>query len=165
MHAYVLRHVDRSVAEDVVADTFLVAWRRIDDIPAHSLAWLLVVARHTIAKHHRSVRRRRELQDSLVRVVDLVCDSAGLEEQVTDREALVRALAQLRDNDREALLLVAWDGLSQSDAAQVAGCSLASFRVRLHRARRRLSELADDADPPRPAPARPLTLTPLRGQP
>jgi RNA polymerase sigma-70 factor (ECF subfamily) len=52
---------------------------------------------------------------------------------------LASALASLTDHEREALLLVAWDELSAGDAARVAGCSTAAFRVRLHRARQRVA--------------------------
>lgn len=167
VHAYALRHVDASVAEDVVADVFLVAWRRIDDIPGHAtLPWLLTVARHTIAKHHRARRRGRDLEEQFARLADLVLTTPRLDERVTERDALLRALALLRDADREALLLVAWDGLSPSDAAKVAGCSAATFRVRLHRARQRLSAQAEDNSERHPHRVAPHTsLTPVEGRP
>lgn len=167
VHAYALRHVDASVAEDVVADVFLVAWRRIDDIPTNaSLPWLLTVARHTVAKLHRARRRGLDVEEQFARVADLVLVAPRLDERVTERDALLRALAVLRETDREALLLVAWDGLSPSDAAKVAGCSAATFRVRLHRARKRLSTQAEQDSERHPYPVAPPTpLTPVEGRP
>jgi RNA polymerase sigma-70 factor (ECF subfamily) len=167
VHGYALRHVDASVAEDVVADVFLVAWRRIDDIPTHAtLPWLLTVARHTVAKHHRARRRGRDVEEQFARVADLVLTAPRLDERVTERDALLSALALLRNADREALLLVAWDGLSPSDAAKVAGCSAATFRVRLHRARKRLSAQIEETTERHTHPVAPHTpLTTVEGRP
>lgn len=60
------------------------------------------------------------------------------------RQTLVRALGALSDHDREALLMIAWDGLTAAQAAEVMGCSTATFNVRLHRARKRLETAADE---------------------
>ncbi|MGI8679168.1 MAG: RNA polymerase sigma factor [Jatrophihabitans sp.] len=57
--AYARRQCGSVDAQDVVADTFLVAWRRWSDVPDHPLAWLLVVARNTIANQRRRERRLR----------------------------------------------------------------------------------------------------------
>ncbi len=72
---------------------------------------------------------------------------------VAEREALLRALARLSPAEREALLLVGWDGLDARAAATVAGCTVTAFRMRLSRARRRLADAAD-ADPPSERAAR-----------
>jgi RNA polymerase sigma-70 factor (ECF subfamily) len=63
---------------------------------------------------------------------------------------VLRALAELPEDDREVLVLVAWQGLSPKDAARVVGCSSAAFRVRLHRARKRLGQAMESPPPPRP---------------
>jgi RNA polymerase sigma-70 factor (ECF subfamily) len=126
----------------------------------------LTVARHTVAKHHRARRRGRDLEEQFARVADLVLTAPRLDERVTEQDALLRALALLRDTDREALLLVAWDGLSPSDAAKVAGCSAATFRVRLHRARQRLTAHTEEKPERRPRPVAPHTsLTTAEGRP
>src|SRR5919204_2389049 len=63
--AYVARRADRQLVQDVVADTFLVAWRRLDDVPDDTLPWLYAVARKTLANHRRSSSRQRSLLERL----------------------------------------------------------------------------------------------------
>jgi RNA polymerase sigma-70 factor (ECF subfamily) len=80
--------------------------------------------------------------DSRIRAEATRCqDAAGPEpaERVADRLAVLAALAALRRSDQEALRLIEWEQLDVAAAAQVMGCSAATFRVRLHRARRRLA--------------------------
>ena len=103
--AYALRRVARDVAEDVVSEVFVVAWRRLDEVPEHALPWLFGVARHTVANHRRSSRRRVRLEERLRVNLGEVSVTA------VDRH-LLDALQTLREGDREMLLLVAWEGLS-----------------------------------------------------
>jgi RNA polymerase sigma-70 factor (ECF subfamily) len=146
VRGYVLRRSGGVVVEDVVADTFLVAWRRFEDVPDVALPWLLGVARRVLADHRRAARRRRSLSERLLGEASTPggwSPPAGLSAELID------ALRMLTELEREALLLVAWDGLSPRDAAVVAGCSSAAFRVRLHRARGRVSaQLGIDQDTP-----------------
>lgn len=142
VHAYALRHCGDEGADDVVSETFLVAWRRLGDIPGDPLPWLLVVARHVIANRRRSDRRRDHLAAVLLRQPHSVADAA--EDVALDRGAWLAALRTLSDRDREALLLVAWDGLSPTDAARIAGCRERAFRGRLTRARQRLALALQD---------------------
>ena len=136
---YVVRRQSAALVDDAIAETFLVAWRRLDEIPDRTLPWLLGVARRVLADQRRAVRRGRSLSERLR--VDVVTDGrardweppAGLTPELTS------ALAALTEHEREALLLVAWDELSATDAARVAGCSAMAFRVRLHRARQRVA--------------------------
>ena len=147
VRGYVLRRCRASVADDVLADTFLVAWRRFDSVPDDPLPWLLGVARRLLANQRRHERRRFRL-DSRLRSANLVTDSAP-EPPVAIGADLAEALARLSEREREALLLVAWEGLEPNRAARVAGCSAAAFRVRLHRARRRLAAaLSETSDGP-----------------
>lgn len=136
--AYALRHVDPEVAQDVVADTFVVAWRRLGKVPDSPLPWLLVVARHTIANHRRSGNREAQLRDQLGRAQRVAEPARATDVSVVERDEALQALAALTATEREAILLVAWDGLTPAQAARVAGCSLPAFHVRLFRARRRL---------------------------
>ena len=136
--AYAKRRVDPDVAQEVLADTFVVAWRRVGEVPDDALPWLLVVARNTIANHHRSHRRRAALHNQLALLDSLANTVPGVDVTVTDRAEVLARLASLTDSQREALLLVAWDGLTPAEAARVAGCSVSTFQVRLFRARRRL---------------------------
>jgi RNA polymerase sigma factor (sigma-70 family) len=132
VHAYVLRRVGQELVPDVVADVFVVAWRRLDDLPSPALPWLLGVARKTVANHLRSARRRTAVVERL----RAAASAATVDPSHAERVWI--ALASLGERDREALMLVAWEGLSRKEAADVLGCSSAAFRVRLHRARARL---------------------------
>lgn len=145
IQAYAVRRVGPDQAEEVLAETFLVAWRRVADIPGDPLPWLLVVARNTIAADRRSRYRARAVEQELARLEMLSEPTTGAAEVVAvERDVTLRALAALTSRQREALLLVSWDGLSIDQAAAVARCSSATFRVRLHRARERLRAAADD---------------------
>ena len=147
VYRYAARRVEASAVQDVVAETFLTAWRRFDVLAGEPLPWLLGIARRVCANHLRGRARRTALSVRLE--TERV---AGEPPEVNGDGALLAALANLRDGDREALLLVAWDGLSNQNAAIVAGCSASAFAVRVHRARRRLARaLADRSD------GRPLT--------
>ncbi|MFC7877572.1 RNA polymerase sigma factor [Isoptericola sp. NPDC057391] len=144
VQAYLWRHTDPDTAQDVLSETFLVAWRRLDDVPEPALPWLLVVARNLVRNAHRAARRRRTLADELAALAaSAPLPEAAPEALAVERDALLRGLARLGEREREANLLVAWDGLAPSAAADVAGCSTATFQVRLHRARRRLAGYAD----------------------
>lgn len=137
--AYALRRTDRASAEDAVSETFLTAWRRREEMPAHELPWLLGVARLVLANQARSRRRR----DALATV--LIGNASGFQDQPLGLDTeLLRALALLAEADREALILIGWDGLRTAEAARVVGCTPAAFRVRLLRARRRLRTILAD---------------------
>lgn len=132
--AYVLRRADRPIAEDVAADVFAVAWRRRESIPAEPLPWLYGVARRTLANRRRSARR----SDALTAKLQLVPPRVSVLDESGD-EVAISALLALSESDQELLRLVAWEELSPQEAAAVLGVSVASFRVRLHRARNRFA--------------------------
>jgi RNA polymerase sigma-70 factor (ECF subfamily) len=134
VYAYALRRTDRASAQDVVAETFLTAWRRREEPPVEELPWLLGVARLVLANHARSQRRR----DALVQVFTDEAHRHAPAPGDADHD-LLHALAELSPDDREALILVGWDGLRPAEAATVVGCSASTFRMRLLRARRRLA--------------------------
>ncbi|TDD03462.1 sigma-70 family RNA polymerase sigma factor [Nonomuraea deserti] len=137
---YVLLRVEQGVAEDVCSETFLVAWRRLDELPEQVLPWLLGVARNKLAKH-REVRFRRK--DLVERIAVLTSEQEhvawDVAEHVVDREQAVSALRALPEKDVEAMILATWYGLTPEQAATVLGCSVRAFNVRLHRARKRLN--------------------------
>jgi len=141
--------IDAERAKDVAAETFLVAWRRLDDVPAEPRAWLLGVARRVIAGQLRSAERR----DALVRRLQSEPDAGppDLAGTLAERERVLTAFAGLGDGDREVLRLVTWDGLSNAEAADVLAITRLAFAVRLHRARRRLVG-ALEPESPSPAP-------------
>ncbi|GLW11221.1 siderophore-interacting protein [Microtetraspora sp. NBRC 13810] len=143
--AYAVSQAGRQVADEVVSETFAIAWRRFDDVPDPALPWLLVVARNVLRDNIRAEIRRESLADELRAWTEE--DHA---ERVAERLAVLNAMASLTQDEREILILVAWQGLSRRDAARVVGCSTAAFRVRLHRARRRLAEAMKTAPAARP---------------
>lgn len=153
VYAYARRRCDATSAQEVVADTFLIAWRRRGDLPAEPLPWLLVVARNTLANRRRHQFRQDRLVEATGRLAVLAGPVQAAEQAVVDRDAVLAAVAQLSHREREAVLLVAWDGLRNADAAQVAGCSTRAFEVRLSRARARIDRALADPDTSDPAPS------------
>ena len=144
---YARRRTDAATADDVLSDVFVVAWRRLEQIPPDALPWLLACARHILADVRRSERRRGALVRRIAERVP-TCEPSP---ELTDG-SLGQALISLRAPDRELLLLLAWDGLSSEQAATVLGCSQRTLSMRLHRARKRLSAALAVADRPEPRP-------------
>jgi RNA polymerase sigma factor (sigma-70 family) len=144
--AYALRRVEQHEdAADVVAETFLVAWRRSPEIPAGDEArlWLYGVARRVLANHHRGGIRRERLGERLrQRLTSTVGADPGSE--VPERLAVQAALARLGELDREVLTLTVWEGLQPREVATVLEVSPEAVRTRLTRARGRLRELIGD---------------------
>ncbi|HET7054321.1 MAG TPA: RNA polymerase sigma factor [Solirubrobacterales bacterium] len=139
--AFTLRRVGgRELAEDVVSDTFAVAWRRRGCIPDPALPWLYGIAANVIANQYRSTRRSHDLGLRLAHEAGAGEPGSDPAESLARRDAFAAAFARLSEQEREVLRLVAWDGLGVREAAQVLGCSPGAFRVRLHRARRRLAK-------------------------
>ncbi len=134
------RTADAQDAADIVAETFTIAWRRLDDVPAGDRArpWLYGVARRVLANHHRGNARRERLRDRLAVDADEMHDPTA-EIGGPDLDRIVSALSALSDSDRELLTLVAWDELDRDEIAVVLGCSAATVRLRLHRARKRFA--------------------------
>jgi RNA polymerase sigma factor (sigma-70 family) len=137
-YADLLRFAQRRVpfaeAEDVVATVFLVAWRRLHEVPEDARPWLFAVARKTIANQARGLRRRAAVD---IRLDDGPAQDDGAEGTAA-RIDLVRAWRTLTAADREVLALVAFDGLTGEQAAVVLGCRRTTFAMRLARARGRL---------------------------
>jgi len=137
--SYARRHVGIDDAPDVVSETFVVAWRRLGQVPEPALPWLIGTARRVIDNTRRSHRRRI----ALTQRVDLLSAVAAPAEDNSARHEALQRLAGLPEHYREALLLVAWDGLDSAEAAAATGLSAAAFRKRLQRARTAL-----DGPPP-----------------
>jgi RNA polymerase sigma-70 factor, ECF subfamily len=136
VYRYALRRSPAD-AEEVVSETFLVAWRRMGDVPADALPWLLGIARRILANRRRGDRRRTELTAKLAARPPLTPPDPG--EVLGQRSAVMAALKRLPERDRELLLLLVWDELDHAAIGHVLGCSTANVAVRLHRARRRLA--------------------------
>jgi RNA polymerase sigma-70 factor (ECF subfamily) len=138
VYAYALRRADAQTAQDVLSEVFLVAVRRADQLPEEPLPWLFGVARRVLANTRRGSARQQALVERLGREPTPIGETADSD--------VLQALAKLRDADREALLLVAWEGLSNPEAATVLDVRPATFAVRLHRAKRRLRHELDHLD-------------------
>jgi RNA polymerase sigma-70 factor (ECF subfamily) len=130
VYAYARRRVGASDAPDVVAEVFAVAVAHPGKVPDDALPWLYRTAWNVISNMWRAEARR-------ARPTFLMSDTGDVGTEVVERAALLDALATLSDTDREALMLAAWEGLDGRRAAAAAGCSAATFAVRLHRARGR----------------------------
>lgn len=147
--AYALRRTSREDAADVVAETFFVAWRRLDDVDERSaLPWLYAVARRVLLSQQRATRRQQAIAERV---------AAGLpeaSETAFGSPRVLEALAALSEAEREVLMLTAWEELSSTDAARVLGCSATAYRIRLHRARKRLRERLEGHVQPLAAAAR-----------
>lgn len=138
------RSSDPEDAADVVAETFLVAWRRLGDVPLGDEArlWLYATARRVLANHRRGIGRRTRLAERLREELRRQLPA----EPVAERRGVLAALAGMEDGDRELLMLVGWEELTPSQAAQVLGISTMAARTRLHRARRRLRARLGEAN-------------------
>lgn len=139
--SYAGRRVASCDAPDIVAETFLTAWRRADDIPdePHALPWLYGVARRVLANQRRGSQRRSKLHERLAHEVPRgQTDVCRLE--VTNRfDRVSEAIDGLSDTDAELIRLTAWDGLTPGEIAESMGIEPNAARQRLHRARRRLA--------------------------
>ena len=127
VRAYALRRGAGASADDVVAETFLVAWRRLEAIGEDPLPWLFGVARRVLSNERRGERRRLALFDRLIGFHG----PPAFEPMRALDERLAGAVAGLSVTEREALLLVAWEGLSPERAARAVGCSAADVRLRM----------------------------------
>ena len=152
VRAYAARRCAADAVDDVVAETFAIAWRRIRDVPADAeLPWLLGVARRVLANAHRADDRRGRLADRLEAWTPRTPPS---DLDPADADRVRAALAALSAGDCDLLLLVEVDGLGRDVAAVALGVSRALVRVRLHRARRRFATAFVAAQPaPVPVPA------------
>lgn len=144
---YALRRVDDPAdAHDVVSETYLVAWRRLDEVPDGDRArlWLYGTARRVLANLHRGKRRRENLVERVGS--DLAAGTgAAPDPGAGDRARVAAAFARLPERDREVLVLCGWEGLDAGEIAEVLGCRREAARVRLHRARKRFAaELATE---------------------
>ena len=135
-YAAVHAHAERRVgtrADEVCAEVFTIAWRRLGEVPRDELPWLLAASRNVIGTTWRGDARRARLQDRL---------DAELHEAVVQRDSsdpeLDAVLARLGELDRELLLLVYWEGLTPARAAKALGLAPQVARTRLWRLRRRL---------------------------
>lgn len=154
---YALRRVAQSEdAADVISEVFVIAWRRLDEIPRGDAArvWLYATARRVLANHRRGERRRYALAE---RLRGELATSHTATPFARELSMVVEAFWRLSDADREVLALEGWEGLNPAEIAAVLGCSRNAARIRLHRARRRLREHLTASGQEPPADVRPVT--------
>lgn len=142
--AFARRRADLETAQEVAAETFLVAWRRLDAAPPEALPWLYRIAGYELA----NLRRRQSRQTR----GDVAGAARGAPapdpgEVVVSAGAFEEAFAALSAGDREVLQLFAWEGLCPAEGAVAFGCTAGAFKVRLHRARKRLERQLARRDP------------------
>ena len=146
--AYLTRRAEAAEAGDLLAEVYLVAWRRRADLPAgRERLWLFGTARRLLAQHHReqTVHQHQPLSEESAQRRSLLVDdqidndSASSGSPSRTAAAVRDALAGLVELDRELITLTTWEQLSTADAARVVGINATGARVRLHRARRRLA--------------------------
>jgi RNA polymerase sigma factor (sigma-70 family) len=145
VHGHASRRVGAERADEVCAEVFLIAWRRLDELPADTLPWLLATSRNVIGTLWRGDGRRERLTERL----EAEPAASGPDELELPDAGLQAALAVLTELDRELVLLVYWEGLKPARAAKALGLAPATARTRLWRARRQLGRLLTHEEGPR----------------
>jgi RNA polymerase sigma-70 factor (ECF subfamily) len=136
--AYCRRRLPVDVVDDVLAEIFLTAWRRIDEIPTESeLVWLYRVARNVVANQRRGMARRVRLVARVLTFRSVGDVELGASPIAQDRW-IVDALSTLSSSDQELIRLRTWEELTSAEIAVVLGITSAAVNMRLNRARRRL---------------------------
>ena len=146
--AYAIRRTtSREDAADIVAETYLIAWRKIDSLPKGDKRrlWLFGVARNVLRRGASHEQALRSVVDRLASELD-AASSEPVRDERTSTAALRAAIMGLPDRQREALLLTAWEELSPREVAAVTGVPVNLVRVRLHRARTHLRHTLGEAE-------------------
>ena len=137
---YLARRTDPATAEDVLAETLLVCWRRAEDLPDEPLPWVYAVARNSLRNAERAQRRQGRVAARMATVDPPPPTRPGPEHVEPVDPALAVALAALRPEVAELLRLWAWEQLAPAEIATVLGISANAASIRLHRARQRLAD-------------------------
>ena len=150
---YLHRRTDAATADDVIGDTLLVCWRRLDEVPDDALPWAIVVARQCLSNARRAERRRTRLIGRIIAIdpPPVAADenaAASTVDGTAEAARVTTALAGLRRNDAEILRLWAWDELKSPQIAVVLGISANAAAIRLHRAKVRLKQELLKSDTP-----------------
>ena len=144
LQRYLGRRLPADQVDDVLSDTLLVMWRRLDDIPREApLPWCYSVARQTLSNHRRSIRRRSALFDKVK------AQPRAVHHDHTDDLELDAALARLPDSDRELIRLWAWEQLEPREIAVVTGLSTNAVSLRLTRAKKKIEKEMTRQNPAR----------------
>ena len=138
LRRFLARRTDPATADDVLAETLLVCWRRLDDLPEEPLPWAYGVARNCLANATRGVRRQERLAARIAVVDPPAATTSGPGEG--DDPDLAEAIGALREEDAELLRLWAWEQLTPAEIAAVLDVTPNAVSIRLHRAREKLRE-------------------------
>lgn len=147
---FAARRLGGELAEDVAAETFVIALKKIDAYDtgySSALPWLYGIARNVMRNHSRSEGRRMRLIAEIGdhEEADRAAGPAERIEALDTSAALASGLLSLKDAERDALLLFVWAGLPQREIARLQGVPEGTVRSRIHRARSILREhLADN---------------------
>jgi RNA polymerase sigma-70 factor (ECF subfamily) len=136
------RRVGADQAQEIVAETFLVAWRRFEDVPMAPIPWLYRIALYEIANLRRRQASVVRLHHALLETRTGAPAESGPYEHSDLGHAVAVAFATLKPRDQEILRLAAWEQVSTTEGAAVLQCSVSAYRMRLHRARIRLATKA-----------------------
>ncbi|GFE13206.1 hypothetical protein Sgleb_12530 [Streptomyces glebosus] len=152
LHRYLLRRADADAVEDILAETMLVLWRRLEDVPGLGvgpetdpddvLPWCYGVARGCLANTRRAERRRLRLVERLART------APPAESGEAEHAELHAVLGTLGSMDREVVLLWAWEGLTPRAIADATGLTPNAVSIRLHRTKKKLAALLDERTAP-----------------
>ena len=142
MREYCSRRLGVQEANDAAAEVFLVAWRKIDQVPTGHDArlWLYGVARNVVRNASRSSRRRERLAAKTAGTAPN--PRSGPDEVVVRRaedDLVLKAMSQLKPDDEELTRLHTWEELSRTELAAVFDISTEAVDMRLSRARKRLA--------------------------
>jgi RNA polymerase sigma-70 factor (ECF subfamily) len=129
---FLARRTDPDTADDVLAETLLVCWRRLDQVPEHALPWVYGVARNCLSNIQRGDRRQVRLA-ARITVVDPPQQVVPAADEPDERVAA--ALAAMRPEEADLLRLWAWEQLGPAEIAAVLGITPNAASIRLHRAR------------------------------
>jgi RNA polymerase sigma-70 factor (ECF subfamily) len=135
LRRFLARRTDPATADDVLSETLLVCWRRLEELPDPPLPWAYAVARHCLANAERGARRQQRVATKVATVDRPVEATPGPGE---GDGPLAEAMAALRPDDAELLRLWAWEQLTPGEIAAVLDITPNAASIRLHRAREKL---------------------------
>lgn len=144
--AYCVRRLNADEAADACSETFLVAWRRLDEVPQQpeTLPYLYGIARRVTSNHARSLRRKVRLDARLTSLgVSPVPDPSSVVVQNSQHRDVIAAVRRLKPKDREIVMLYAWEDLPRGTIAEMMGMTRSAIDQRIHRANQRLAQILE----------------------
>ncbi|REK13113.1 MAG: sigma-70 family RNA polymerase sigma factor [Actinobacteria bacterium] len=138
LQRYFLRRARADEVDDLLSETLLVVWRRLDEVPTqNTLPWCYGVARNVLSNHRRSEGRRLRVVERLE--AEPWRGSVGDAGGASDDPALEQALLELGEEDRELVRLWAWEQLEPREIAVVLGATANAVSLKLGRVKQKIS--------------------------